>query len=123
MPPITPAFSLIDFKYKIEESNGVFFIKDAREMNIVNQYFKVQENIDIDEELVRIVFFAPNTPTLLDFKWLKKGILKFENFENKDSFQIKFIDRDGNNILNDVVTSFLGSEEFTLETIAEHFIR
>jgi len=123
MPPITPAFSLIDFKYKIEESNGVFFIKDAREIEIVKQYFKLQENIDIDEELLRIVFFAPNTPTLLDFKWLKKGILKFENFENKDSFQIKFIDIDGNNILDQVVTSFLGSTEFTLETIAEHFIR
>lgn len=123
MPPITPTFSLIDFKYKIEESNGVFFIKDAREIEIIKQYFKLQENIDIDEELLRIVFFAPNTPTLLDFKWLKKGILKFENFENKDSFQIKFIDIDGNNVLNEKVTSFMGETEFTLETIAEHFIR
>jgi hypothetical protein len=117
------SYSLVDFKYKIEESNGIFFIKDSRDIAIVNSYFKPPQNLDIDEELVRIVFFAPNTPTLLDFKSLKKGILKFENFENKDSFQIKFIDRDGNNILNDVVTSFLGSEDFTLETIAEHFIR
>lgn len=62
-------------------------------------------------------------PTLLDFKHLKKGMLKFENYQNKDSFYIKFINKDGNNILNEVVTSFMGSEEFTLETVAEYFFK
>lgn len=116
-------FSLIDFKYKIEVSGGILFIKDARTIEIVNQYFKVKPNLDIDGELVRIVFFAPMSPTLLDFKELKKGYLKFENFENKDNFLIKFLDKDGVNILNDVVTSFNGQEEFTIETIADYFFR
>lgn len=122
-PGTPPAFSLIDFKYTIDVSGGVFFIKDSRDIAIVKQYYKINPNLDIDEELTRIVFFAPNTPTLLDFKYLKKGILKFENYQNKDSFQIKFIDRDGNNKLNEVITSFMGSEEFTLETIADYFFR
>lgn len=118
-----PTFSLIDFKYKIEVSGGVLFIKDARTIQIVNQYFKIKPNLDIDEELTRIVFFAPMSPTLLDFKDLKKGYLKFENFENKDIFLIKFVDKDGNNILNDVVKSFNGEDEFTVETIANYFFR
>lgn len=119
----TPAFSLIDFKYTIDVSGGVFFIKDSRDVAIVNQYFNIHPNLNIDEQLKRIVFFAPNTPTLLDFKFLKKGILKFENYQNKDSFQIKFIDRDGKNVLNEVITSFMGSKDFTLETIANYFFR
>lgn len=119
--PEAPPFSLIDFKYKIEVSGGVFFIKDAREIAIVNQYFKIKPNLDIDEELTRIVFFAPTMPTLLDFKYLKQGILRFENYQNKDVFLIKFIDIDGNNILNDVITEFMGETEFTLETIANYF--
>lgn len=123
MPDNTPAFSLIDFKYTIDVSGGVFFIKDSRDVDIVNKYYNIKPNLDIDEELKRIVFFAPMMPTLLDFKSLKRGILKFENYQNNDSFQIKFIDRDGNNVLNEVITSFMGSEEFTLETIADYFFR
>ena len=123
MPDNTPAFSLIDFKYTIDVSGGVFFIKDSRDVDIVNKYYNIKPNLDIDEELKRIVFFFFFSPTLLDFKYLKRGILKFENYQNKDSFQIKFIDRDGNNKLNEVITSFMGSEEFTLETIADYFFR
>jgi len=74
MPDTTPAFSLIDFKYTIDVSGGVFFIKDSRDVDIVNKYYNIKPNLDIDEELKRIVFFAPMMPTLLDFKSLKKGI-------------------------------------------------
>lgn len=123
MPGEEPNVSLIDFKYKIEVSGGVLFIKDARTIEVVNHYHKIKPNLNIDEELVRIVFFAPMSPTLLDFKELKKGYLKFENFENKDNFLIKFVNKDGNNILNDIVTSFNGEVEFTVETIAEYFFR
>lgn len=119
----TPPFSLINFQYSIEVSGGVLFIKDSRDIEIVNQYHKIKSNLSIDDELKRIVFFAPLMPTTLDFKSLKKGVLKFENFQNNDVFQIKFVDTEGNNTLNDVITSFMGSEDFTLNTIANYFFR
>lgn len=118
-----PIFSLIDFKYTIEVKGGVLFVKDARTTEIVNQYYNINPDLDIDDELVRIVFFAPVQPTILDFKELKKGIIKFENYQNKDSFQIKFINSQGENILNEVVTSFMESEDFTVETIANYFFQ
>ncbi|MBQ0907490.1 hypothetical protein KBJ98_02110 [Flavobacterium sp. F-328] len=120
MPEIV---SLIDFKYTIEEKGGVIFIKDARTSQIINQYYKVKPELNITEELVRVVFFAPKQPTVLDFKELKRGILKFENYQNKDSFQIKFTNSEGENILNQVVTSFMGQDQFTIETIADYFFQ
>ena len=117
-----PTFSLIDFKYKIEVSGGILFIKDSRTTEIVKQYYKINPNLVLDEELVRIVFFAPITPTLLDFKYLKKGILKFENFENNDTFQIKFTNSDGESVLNEAITSFIGETEFTIEDIVDYFL-
>jgi hypothetical protein len=119
----TPPFSLINFQYSIEVSGGVLFIKDSRDIAIVNQYHKIKPELNIDDELKRIVFFAPLIPTTLDFKLLKQGRLRFENFQNNDVFEIKFIDTQGNNTLNEVITSFMGSEVFTLETIAEYFFR
>lgn len=118
-----PDFTLIDFKYKIEESGGVFFIKDARDIDIVNKYFNINPALNIDTELSRIVFFAPTMPTLLDFKYLKKGVLRFENYQTGDVFLIEFLTKDGNYRLNEVITSFMGETDFTLETIADHFFR
>ena len=111
-----------EFIYTIEQRGAYLIIKDARPMEVVNSYNKINPKFDIKEDLARIVFAAPaRRHAILDFKALKHGNIKIKNNLTQEHFTIKFIDKDGKNILKDVVKSIFGKETESIDQLVDFF--
>lgn len=111
-----------EFIYTIEQRGAYLIIKDARPIEVVNSYNKINPNFDIREDLARIVFAAPSRRhAILDFKALKHGNIKIKNNLTQEHFTIKFIDKDGKNILGKVVKEIFGKPADSIDQLVDFF--
>jgi hypothetical protein len=111
-----------EFIYTIEQIGAYLIIKDARSMEVVNSYNKINPNFDIKEDLARIVFAAPSIKyAILDFKALKHGYIKIKNNLTQEQFTIKFMDKDGNNIFGEVVKEIFGEPAESIDQLVDFF--
>jgi hypothetical protein len=111
-----------EFIYTIEQRGAYLIIKDARSMEVVNSYNKINPNFDIKEDLARIVFAAPLIRyAILYFKALKHGYIKIKNNLTQEQFTIKFMDKDGNNIFGEVVKEIFGEPAESIDQLVNFF--
>jgi hypothetical protein len=111
-----------EFIYTIEQRGAYLIIKDARSMEVVNSYNKINPNFDIKEDLARIVFAVPSIKyAILDFKALKHGYIKIKNNLTQEQFTIKFMDKDGNNIFGKVVKEIFGEPAESIDQLVNFF--
>lgn len=105
------------FTFRVIQDGKYLLFLDNRDMALVSSSHNINPNLDIDEDRKRIVFSIPTNACHLDFRKLKTGFLIFLNPMTREKYQIQYVDSDGNNIINQVITNWIGNENVTIEDI------
>lgn len=101
--------------FSIRSVQSLIIVQDERDIDFLMSYYKVPLGVT-DTKNIRIIFSGKKENVTLDFKSLKKGILKLIDYTTGEVFSTKYVDANGQNILSNIAIAIFNVKSVDIDS-------